>query len=502
MRVRPIVAAALVAAACSGTACTGAPRRMAYESALAPDLERTFVGPELFANRLFDWRLASGRIECLEGSRRWPMRTLHLLTARPGAAAGELDMEVRTGPLAEGDERGPDTWSGFLVGAGDEATDFRVSALVHHWPAPGGGLIAALDGSGRLVIRDNETSAEGRRGPVGDLTLEAWPLLATDDAVEPLPPELARDVVLRLVARREGDACRLELSALDAGGQVLRSVTLEGLAPGYLEGGVALVSHRSRSADGPGYWFEGWRVGGSKVERHPERSFGPILSALYTCSRGVLKLTAQMAALGPQDTQEAALEIRRAGGRWERVATGRMDPQSWTVPFRVEPWDASSGVDYRVVYDLRTGPDTVEAHAYEGRIRAEPRQRDALVLAGLSCMAISTAGDGSWTPTGFWFPHADLTASLAAQDPDLLFFAGDQIYESGLAGIVRAPLATALLDYLYHWYDWVWAFRDLVRDRPTICLPDDHDVYHGNMWGAGGIRAQGPLRPRPTTAAT
>ena len=26
-------------------------------------------------------------------------------------------------------------------------------------------------------------------------------------------------------------------------------------------------------------------------------------------------------------------------------------------------------------------------------------------------------------------------------------------------------------------------YRDIIRDRPTICIPDDHDVGHGNVWG-------------------
>ena len=31
-----------------------------------------------------------------------------------------------------------------------------------------------------------------------------------------------------------------------------------------------------------------------------------------------------------------------------------------------------------------------------------------------------------------------------------------------------------------------WAYRDLMKDRPTICITDDHDVYMGNIWGEGG----------------
>ena len=47
-----------------------------------------------------------------------------------------------------------------------------------------------------------------------------------------------------------------------------------------------------------------------------------------------------------------------------------------------------------------------------------------------------------------------------------------------------------ILDYLWKYTHWLWAFRDLTRDRPTIVIPDDHDVYHGNIWGAGGRRAR------------
>lgn len=28
-----------------------------------------------------------------------------------------------------------------------------------------------------------------------------------------------------------------------------------------------------------------------------------------------------------------------------------------------------------------------------------------------------------------------------------------------------------------------WAFGDAMRSCPTVCLPDDHDVFQGNIWG-------------------
>src|SRR3546814_17159486 len=36
------------------------------------------------------------------------------------------------------------------------------------------------------------------------------------------------------------------------------------------------------------------------------------------------------------------------------------------------------------------------------------------------------------------------------------------------------------------WYMFGWAFGDVMRSRPTICTPDDHDVFQGNLWGEGG----------------
>ena len=64
---------------------------------------------------------------------------------------------------------------------------------------------------------------------------------------------------------------------------------------------------------------------------------------------------------------------------------------------------------------------------------------------------------------------------------------GDQIYEGDYGyGIQRAPMDMAALDYLRKWYCYGWAFRDILKDRPAISIPDDHDVYHGNLWGAGG----------------
>ncbi len=60
---------------------------------------RTWTGPESWANRLQDWRLHDGRVECLETNPRRPMRTLHLLTASVGEAGKSFFLRTTLRPV-------------------------------------------------------------------------------------------------------------------------------------------------------------------------------------------------------------------------------------------------------------------------------------------------------------------------------------------------------------------------------------------------------------------
>ncbi len=461
--------------------------------------ERVWVGPDFYANRLQDWRISGGRIESVEGSRAKPMRTLHLLTRSLAPGEGSFHVQVRTGPIAPGPAH-EDTWSGFLIGVGGPDVDYRISALSHHWPSTDGGLIVAVDGTGRLVVRDN-SEHHGYTGPNPNIPLEHWPLLEPTDTE--VRGELGTDVIVSATWLRDADGGEYGLDVWARDGEteeLLVLATYRDLPAHQLTGNIALVSHRSpAAADGaaaagaPGYWFRDLEVSGSKVARHDERRFGPVMGTMYTLSRGTLKMTAQLGPLGAGDEPVAHLEVQRDGA-WTRVATGEIQPMSATAHFRVDGWAADADVPYRVVYDLLSGryraPDRSVTHAFEGVIRAEPDPAGEFVLAGLNCQHISGA-DGQWNGSHFWWPHQETVDGVAHHDPDLVFFAGDQIYEGGLEGVVREPAYIAALDYLGHWYRFVWSFRDVMRDRPTVAIPDDHDAYHGNIWGNGGVREPG-----------
>lgn len=177
--------------------------------------------------------------------------------------------------------------------------------------------------------------------------------------------------------------------------------------------------------------------------------------ALYTHDRGVLKLTAQLYPLMPDEAREARLELQ-LDGHWVEVAKSAVLFPGWSAHFRLENWDNTRDVAYRV----RHGAQAM----FAGLIRRDPSDKDVIVVANMSCNSSRTTG-----------LRPEIIDNLKAQNPDLLFFAGDQTYRH--------------TEHTAGWIEFGLQFRDVMRDRPTITIPDDHDVGHPNLWGENGKRS-------------
>lgn len=177
--------------------------------------------------------------------------------------------------------------------------------------------------------------------------------------------------------------------------------------------------------------------------------------ALYTHDSGVLKLTAQLFPLKPDEPREARLEFQR-DGQWTEAAKAPVLFPGWSAHFRVEHWDDTQDVPYRV----RHGATAL----FEGLIRRDPRDKDVIVVANLSCNSSRTTG-----------LRPEIIDNLKRQNPDLLFFAGDQTYRH--------------TEHTAGWIEFGLQFREVIRDRPTVTIPDDHDVGHPNLWGENGKRS-------------
>lgn len=461
-----------------------------FNSRWHAQVDRVWVGPDYWANRLQDWQIKDGRLECVEASQERPMRVVHLLSGALKKEAGNLDMSVLTGPVDQG-TLDRNTWVGFLIGAGAEDIDYRLTALVHHRPAEDGGLFAGIDGAGSIIFRDFSQGGGGNDWSItGAISENEMPLI--DPAASDwygFKENGFREAKLELHIEKAGTNHRIILTARNPQtGEVVSKGILENVPDHMLDGNVGLVSHRGPENSETGYWFKEWRISGSKFVVYPERRFGPIFSAQYTLSNAILKLTAQMPPLGDMDSQTAELQLLK-NGVWEKAAETKLIHDSYIFPFRVENWDSRQNAVYRIVYHLKTNHGSAETYYYEGTIRAEPLDKENFVVAAFTGHKIFTGGL-KWNHNGIWFPHNELVAAVAYHEPDLLFFSGDQVYEGDLTGAQYAPYDKAVLDYLDKWYRWCWAFGDLTRNIPTVCILDDHDVYHGNIWGAGGRKAR------------
>ncbi|SVD13398.1 uncharacterized protein METZ01_LOCUS366252, partial [marine metagenome] len=85
--------------------------------------------------------------------------------------------------------------------------------------------------------------------------------------------------------------------------------------------------------------------------------------ALYTHQNGVLKLSAQLFPLKPGEKRETRLEIKR-GGKWVQVAKAEVHYPGWDAHFRIEKWDNTKNVPYRVLHG--------EKAKFEGLVRRDP----------------------------------------------------------------------------------------------------------------------------------
>ncbi|TMM56210.1 hypothetical protein FEE95_16445 [Maribacter algarum] len=184
-----------------------------------------------------------------------------------------------------------------------------------------------------------------------------------------------------------------------------------------------------------------------KVDRDSVVSFG-----IYTVSNQTLKLSAQLYPLYPDESREVLLEIENYGN-WEEIQKQQINDIGWSALFRVENWDTTKDIKYRI----RHG----EKAQFEGLIRKDPADKETISIAALSCNSNKDRG-----------MRENYVRNINYQNPDLIFFAGDQSYDH--------------TEHTAAWLKFGLQFRETFRNRPAITIPDDHDIGQGNLWGENG----------------
>jgi len=187
-----------------------------------------------------------------------------------------------------------------------------------------------------------------------------------------------------------------------------------------------------------------------------------ICFCLYTVSDKILKLTAQLYPLLPGEDRFVRLEIKQ-GNTWKEIARAPVIEKGWLATFRVENWDDSRDISYRVVHG--------KSAYYTGTIRKNPLDKKIFTV-------VAFTGNSIYPQHGGDIPRDDILRNVRKIKPDLLFFSGDQVY-----------------DHNRHYAAWLKFGRDfgpIIRDYPTVTIPDDHDVGQANLWGSSGKKSKSP----------
>lgn len=190
-----------------------------------------------------------------------------------------------------------------------------------------------------------------------------------------------------------------------------------------------------------------------KVDRDNVIGFG-----IYTLSNNILKLTAQLFPLYPNESRELILEVYRKN-TWEEIEKKKINEIGWAVTFKVQNWDDTKDTKYR----LKHGKDA----DFVGLIRKNPVDKNTIKLAAFSCNSNKDRGG-----------RENYVNNINHIDPDILFFAGDQSYDHK--------------EHTAAWLKFGMQFREIFRERPCITIPDDHDIGQGNLWGENGKISSSP----------
>lgn len=437
-----------------------------------PDMN--WAGPEFWGNRLQDWQVKNGKLECLVKGRN---RTLHCLTTQltPRPEAFKTSVTVRL--FADKSEMTSTYYTGFRIGAKatERFDDYRCAAVF------GEGLDAGITAGGNLFIGTTKSSK----------------LINSKDEVR---------IVLAGVP--VNNQYQLKLSVADAGSHsLIDELTVDNIAIENLTGNIALVLHyadevektlgitetglplKTQTAsnnalssdiksepENPSAIFSDWKIKGPKIYYNARQTFGPVCFAQYTLHKKILKLTAQCVPVDTVRGYTIALQVRNKNN-WETLKEGKLHPHGRCVNFKVENWLYSSARPYRIKLVLPL-KNSKREYFYEGTIAAEPATAEKLKVAVFSCN-----GD-------YGFPDSEIAPNVVKHKPDVAVFLGDQFYEAtGGFRIQTYPMEKATLDYLRKWLMFGWSYREVFRHIPCAIIPDDHDVYHGNVWGEGGKHA-------------
>ncbi|NQZ57340.1 MAG: alkaline phosphatase D family protein, partial [Lentisphaeraceae bacterium] len=437
---------------------TAAANADTFTSQWSNEPNRTWAGKDYWANRLQDWKIENGSLHCIAAGRSMAYRTVHLVPYRLNNKQADLKASVEISLLTADKKKGH---GGFILGVGPQIEHLKAT-LVFGGYGKNNGTFAGWRSDGKLVIIDMEN------GKV---------LAKSSKSVKTKSAKLELSVKGKI------------LTLTSAGSQVSVELPWNKIA-----GNLALTSHAPRGSKSR-FAFKNWNVDSDSLVKTKTKTIGPIISAQHTLSRRVMKMTVQLAPVytsqfltKEQIPQKVHLQLKQ-NGTWQTVDQAIIVVPGFTAHFRQMDWNDSEDTAYRLVFKDLKKNGSLEECLYEGTIKANPVDSQNIKVAAFTGNHNLTSWGSSVYASNdrITYPHTDLYSKVMKHQPDLFFWSGDQVYEGGSpSGPDKSGNESSYYDYLYKWYLWCLSARDITKDYPSVILPDDHDVFQGNIWGAGG----------------
>ncbi len=406
-----------------------------------------WVGPQYWGNRLQDWFIKNGKVISGVTDKN---RTLHLLTVQKGSTPGRIEVSVTIELLNTKISDLENGCVGMRLGAKGVFDDYRSAAVF------GKGIDIGLTPKGKLMIDKKELDT-------GLLQIPKSFILV----VKAIPEgEEYYNLTVSIYSSEK------ERLLFKASGIVMQAIKLEG--------NFALLSNfrnKRQVKETASVAFDKWTIKADGVIHRPDQIYGPICFAQYTLHQNKLKLTAQLSPFEEIKNHQIHLECK-VDGIWRTFDTKSLSHSGRAINFVIDNWEYRKSIPYRVSVELPL-KDGIHRYLYEGTIAREPIDQEELKAGVFSCNF------------HYGFPDTDIIENVNKLNPDIVLFLGDQFYEGtgGLGAQFSGDFDKICLDYLRKWMMFGWSYRELFRHRPCAIIPDDHDVYHGNIWGEKGKKA-------------
>tara|TARA_R110002049_G_scaffold238784_2_gene411862 strand:- start:2127 stop:4742 length:2616 start_codon:yes stop_codon:yes gene_type:complete len=404
-----------------------------------------WVGPEYWGNRMQDWKLKNEMAVCrLAGANR----NLQLLTVQKPKGTTDFSVGVNITML----NTLPTSDSGCIglrIGSKGLFEDYRSAAVF------GKGLDIGYTLNGNLKVGKERITT----------------------GFENIPNASRLVVDFKQIENSYG--LKVSIFDIEKNSELFATPNIQ-IDAEVVEGNFGLladVNTKARLKSDEFVGFSNWKITGDDLYVNEEQLFGPICFAQYTLHQNKLKITAQLAPIEQITGHTVVLQFKKSGV-WVTSATKTIEHIGRAVNFAIEGWKSTIDTPYRILVEVPL-KNEIHQYTYDGTIAKEPVDKNEVSTAVFSCNM------------HYGFPDTDVYENVSKLNPDIILFLGDQFYEGtgGFGAQRTGDIDDLCLGYLRKWMMFGWSYRELFRHKPCAIIPDDHDVYHGNVWGEGGKEA-------------